>query len=789
MRRRNWHSRLVRSALALLGSIAMLITASPTAAAQPANYTFSGFNLTLVVAHCERTADTAVAEALAAHSRHAALVCIEGDSLAAPVASLIADFAPDRVLVVGGGDAVPESAIADLASAARTAYRWSYVTRFDGATRIETAAAAARTALGAPNVKGPGAVTLFVADGWNDHDVESAATLAASTDNAAVAYVPRPGSEQTLPADTASIIRDYQPRRVVLVGPVAALNSGLEDSIAELAPSAIVERIVSVGPSIPESGWEASTERARTIFEGVRQRNPRRGGASGESTAPFLAYDLPYLDDSVLYGDFVWTVRADGADRTFRAPHTHGWGWLATSGEFYWTGPQEATMDASVDATDIFVSSADGGQRRHVRTGADWVTWSPREDRFAFFETQDRDGDQRIDSAELWIADADGANARRIDEVGIDTVGAAFWRDQLWSPDGEYLAYDSETADPETMEITHSVRIEPADGSAPPFTLGEEMHFRGWSPDGEFVAYGGWHDCDGDERRDSLELWISERDGGSARSLGWIDGHSQWHGHFWSPDGTQIAVDQVDPEDCSIRLRVHDTAGADEPVTIADDAHVLSWSPSSSALAFASGEASGGGRPADPQGWLTTCVCPTARPLGDLSGGWVFWSPDGGHVAYNTAERDAAGEVVQVAARIERIDGANSVHVGGGSRVLSWSPDGRQIAYTSLLDDDGDGAPERRSLLLHGIDGPEPPVTLVHDLAEPVWRAYWSPQGDYIAYAMGSADAYVRWLRWQRNALSLWTVATTDPSWSYQLSADFDWLQWQPQVNTGGSSE
>lgn len=105
----------------LLGSVML---ATPAAAqAGPSNFTRSGPNLTLVVANCERSADTTAAVELARHSRNAAAACLSADGVPAELTDLIGAFAPDRVMVVGGPAAVPPAVMDELSAAVRSAYR------------------------------------------------------------------------------------------------------------------------------------------------------------------------------------------------------------------------------------------------------------------------------------------------------------------------------------------------------------------------------------------------------------------------------------------------------------------------------------------------------------------------------------------------------------------------------------------------------------------------------------------------------------------------------------------
>ena len=89
-----WRARAVAAATAalalLLGSVAL---AAPAAAQdRPTNLVRSGPNLTLTLANCERSTDTAAALELARHSRNAAAACLSTDGVPEELADLIARF-------------------------------------------------------------------------------------------------------------------------------------------------------------------------------------------------------------------------------------------------------------------------------------------------------------------------------------------------------------------------------------------------------------------------------------------------------------------------------------------------------------------------------------------------------------------------------------------------------------------------------------------------------------------------------------------------------------------------
>jgi TolB protein len=85
----------------------------------------------------------------------------------------------------------------------------------------------------------------------------------------------------------------------------------------------------------------------------------------------------------------------------------------------------------SAGADDVWVTRADGRQRKRLVTGGSEAVWSSRGDSIAHFR------DHRLDTAELWTMRPDGTGARR-------HVRRAFvrgLRSFVWSPDGRSLLF------------------------------------------------------------------------------------------------------------------------------------------------------------------------------------------------------------------------------------------------------------------------------------------------------------------------------------------------------------
>ena len=772
-------SRTVQAALALFAALAIAVPAVPAAAQQPSNFVRSGPNLTLVVASCPGPADNAVAEALAAHARHAAKVCIDPSGLSADTAALIAEFAPDRVIVVGGETAMPAAAMGELRAAARAAYRWTVVERLDGATRVETAALGARAALESPDVTGPGTVTLFVANGWNGSDVRTAADAAGVTGDAAVAYITPRTIAEGLPAATASLLADYRPARVVVVGRPDEIGTATEMALAAALDAnelvVEIERIASAGEPLfftPEAS--PSVERAREIFASIVEGTHRPTTATDEH-APALAASSARGPLGSGRGHRLWTVHADGSGRQLHSTEHRGWAWHPHNGQLSW-----ASLDGRLRVSEL------AGDQSVVSEAGQYPVWSPDGSHVVTFSFAGPSAFGARNRTTAHIVAADGRGLRRLGVVDYRTFLYADLPLSSWSPDGKHFAYVELVADGETGDTTSVARIWSTDASAPTITLGHDVTFLGWSPDGSRFAYGSPHDCDGNGRDDSQILWVSGTGGAEPREVGPID-RIQWRFvHLWSADGRFLAYESLDPSDCSTHLKVESAAGEASPLGAVDGGRLMGWSPNGTHLAFGLTVGTAGkGVPLREHAWVVRHDGSDRRELGEARPtvfGHVLWSHDGEHLAYSEVLRDADGKSAGTRPVVMRTDG-----IGGPTllaemgNVLAWSPIDDRLAYVAHYDPDGDGDIDRRALRIHTVGSPDADVTLVYELTDVTLGARWSPGGEYLGYVSGPTELLLDWFINRRRGSDAWVVATSEPRWTRRLITDVTWGEWQPR--------
>lgn len=328
------------------------------------------------------------------------------------------------------------------------------------------------------------------------------------------------------------------------------------------------------------------------------------------------------------------------------------------------------------------------------------------------------------------------------DFAAVKNVG-----DPQASPDGRWILYSVRTTDVGGNRRTTVTKLQPAvGGAARQFpdanTLAGEAR---WSPDGKRVAY-----------ITSGQLWTADVTGGNARQISNLNGGAS--GPVWSPTGDRIAfVTGVYPDCDSDACNIERTKAADTgkvKAHIADNLlyrHWMEWTaPTRSHLFVVSTDGTG-------LRDVTSGVKYDVPP-GPFGGSEAYsFSPDGRELAYTAKDQgreDASSTDINV--YTVPVTGGAPVSITASSRGADqnpvYSPDGRTIIYGSL---------ERP-----GFEADKGRL-MAYDRATRASRELlpqWDRSADSYAFSPGGDAIYISAV--DRGRDKLYRIARSGPGWS-----------------------
>jgi len=293
-----------------------------------------------------------------------------------------------------------------------------------------------------------------------------------------------------------------------------------------------------------------------------------------------------------------------------------------------------------------------------------------------------RDGRQLLyssyaPSANIWSVRVPAVGSVSVAEAEQITFGNEKIEKLAVSPDGLWLAYDSDVNGPADVW-----KVPAAGGRAEQVTHGPLHKFvNGWSPDGKELLY---HQMQQDGQRD---LFIVSADG--SHSEQGTSGPEQEQHAGWGPNGNAIVFDSAAPgstgSHAMIVTRERRGAAWSAPRLLTND--VTSdpkWSPLGDLIAFC---ASGQLRVIAPDGTGERVVV-EPRGADDLQPEYPIWSPDGKTIYYKAYDRERRSAIWAVPA------------AGGTPRLLvrfdvptrrslrrEFATDGRRFYFTIAHDE------------------------------------------------------------------------------------------------------
>ncbi|MBS1786666.1 MAG: serine/threonine-protein kinase [Acidobacteria bacterium] len=327
----------------------------------------------------------------------------------------------------------------------------------------------------------------------------------------------------------------------------------------------------------------------------------------------------------------------------------------------------------------LFAMDVKSGQTTQITNldpanlNSDSLNISPDEQRVAYISTT-QDGRSNV-----WVAPISAGSPRQIaSDMGYD-------RNIAWHPDSKRIFYSA------NVEGVYQIFLANVDGQkSVPVTNGDVNSFvLDVSPDGARILYG--------STQEESDVWKVDVADGTETALTSDLGSELWP--EVSPDGKTIAYQAVRNlsqgdkiYNCSILLRQN---SADEPMRLADDGALPTWSPNGTQIAFMR-------LIGDVQSlWLTRAAGDQGKQL--VAGGLTpventllpylrvqtssfSWSPDGKKIAYISDKNDLQNLWTIAADGSGETQITRNTDPGLSFNCPLWSADGSQIAYSSKPD-------------------------------------------------------------------------------------------------------
>lgn len=481
---------------------------------------------TAVVANGDVFADALVAGAFAARGRHPVLLSSRQE-LHKSAASYLSEFDVDHVVMMGGTAALS----AEVESAVRAL--GINVTRLAGATRYETAVAAARHVAGKYGTGCFSDRRLGLARADVPFDSFSAAPLLARVCAplllSGLITMPAPTVEHLNRARAVAAAANRRSVDVRVLGGYAAIARTAISAYERRFPSTSGPHVQHLPPCVPDLGSDPVP-----VIEDSDSVD-----ASFSPDCSRIVYQIGWRN---IPHPAVWTARPDGTDRVRLTD-----GFLpvwSPDGTRIAIHRRSEGPDDGDSFTRLFIINADGSGEKLLAEEGFSPAWSPDGTRIAFIKNSGRGSDGAA-TRPIFVINADGSGEKQL------TAGDIADRSLAWSPDGTRISF----VRLELESQTEYIAVTDADGQkVTPLTRGRpkgsstEWTPPAWSPDGSKIAY-----------LADASLIVMNADGSEPRAVPFEFVPREF---AWSPDGSALAFTTtrfVDDDTYAGGTRVDDT--------------------------------------------------------------------------------------------------------------------------------------------------------------------------------------------------------------------------------------
>lgn len=346
------------------------------------------------------------------------------------------------------------------------------------------------------------------------------------------------------------------------------------------------------------------------------------------------------------------------------------------------------------------------------------------------------------------------AETRRI-EIG-DFAKIVNVSDPQISPNGKTIACVVSHANMEDDRFDRDlVLVDIADGAHHALTRDrKDTGSPRWSPTGNRIAFLA---AVGPAKEEKAQIFILPMTGGDAAKI--TDAPNGVEQFAWRPDGKELAYITADEVANKKEIEKHLDA-----FEVGDNGFLETKAPTPSHIWLVPAEG-GKARRLTSGSWSLPKVLPPSSPSSPLS-----WSPDGKLIAFTKQEDPHSGDSDRRTVQILSVDSGEIRKLTNHERFEgfgTFSPDGSQLTY--WYSRDGDRANENEIFVTSASGGEGQDTT--RGIDRNVLRAIWMPDGKSVLVGAHDGTQVALWLQPVGGAAKKLPLGDVSPSWSFWVDA------------------